>query len=120
VNIVQTKCLCCDRKIEVHNKPDKELDATTAETFHSRAFERRVPSAAAPEELSLDNKSKWMEEALRKVARHHWLYAKTTGKEWFDEEKDVCRTNAILKTKENSKHRKAQSKESPDNSVRRP
>jgi hypothetical protein len=48
-------------------------------TMYRHELEAELSGASEPEPLSLDDKLKWMEEAVRKVVTN-------TEKEWFNEE----------------------------------
>jgi hypothetical protein len=75
------------------------LNDGNIETVYRHELEAKLPGASQPEQLSLDDKWKRMEEAARKVAINTIGYTrKQAGKEWFDEEcekmneeKNVCR-----------------------------
>jgi hypothetical protein len=71
--------------------------------MYRHELEAELSSASEPEPLSLNEKWRQMEEAVRKIATNTIGYTrKQAGKDWFDEEcemvneeKNTCRVNAI-------------------------
>jgi hypothetical protein len=70
--------------------------------MHRHELEAELSGKSEPEPLSLDDKWKRMQEAVRKVETNAIGYSrKQAGKEWFDEdwekvnnEKTACNANA--------------------------
>jgi hypothetical protein len=82
----------CGHKIEAQNKPSKQHDVTIANagnvaTVYHHELEAELPGASEPGSLSLDNKWKRKEEAVRKGATNTIGYTQNQAeKVWFDEE----------------------------------